>query len=312
MHGPFVPPPLEGARKLVAIGIFPLAVVSCLGATHWALGTEIPEAAAPLVGAAIAVVFVALGERFQPHSEKWSESHDDIPTDALHVAFSQLGPPPLVDLGLGLLMTAIGVGIASEGGGMWPRDWNVWAQLCLSLVVGEFGQYWWHRLTHENGWFWRFHATHHSAPRLYWLNASRFHPMDTVMAYGATVLPLFLLGIPKEIVALQGAFTAVHGVFQHANIELRLGPLNYLFSMAELHRWHHSKDLSLANANYGANLILWDIVFGTRKLPEGRHHQPEDVGFHGDETFPQTYLGQLGTLFRMPEPGPSIERHTSE
>ena len=97
-----------------------------------------------------------------------------------------------------------------------------------------------------------------------------------------------------------------------ASFELRLGPLNYLFSMAELHRWHHSKDLSLANANYGANLILWDIVFGTRKLPEGRHHQPEDVGFHGDETFPQTYLGQLGTLFRMPEPGPSIERHTSE
>ena len=25
---------------------------------------------------------------------------------------------------------------------------------------------------------WRVHAAHHSAPRLYWLNATRFHPFD--------------------------------------------------------------------------------------------------------------------------------------
>ena len=33
-------------------------------------------------------------------------------------------------------------------------------------------------MMHEVPWLWRFHATHHSAPRLYWLNAGRFHPLD--------------------------------------------------------------------------------------------------------------------------------------
>ena len=52
------------------------------------------------------------------------------------------------------------------------------AQLPLALVVAELVEYSFHRLMHEVPWLWRFHATHHSAPRLYWLNAARFHPID--------------------------------------------------------------------------------------------------------------------------------------
>jgi sterol desaturase/sphingolipid hydroxylase (fatty acid hydroxylase superfamily) len=57
------------------------------------------------------------------------------------------------------------------------------------------------------------------------------------------------------------------GIFQHANVQLRLGPLNWFFSMAELHRWHHSRTVEEANHNYGQTISVWDWVFGTRYLP---------------------------------------------
>ncbi|HCX67158.1 MAG TPA: sterol desaturase, partial [Rhodobiaceae bacterium] len=34
------------------------------------------------------------------------------------------------------------------------------------------------------------------------------------------------------------AVTAVLGILTHCNIEMRCGPLNYVFNTPELHRWH--------------------------------------------------------------------------
>jgi len=62
--------------------------------------------------------------------------------------------------------------------------------------------------------------------------------------------------------------------------------------MAELHRWHHSRVLEEANTTYGQNLIVWDVVFGTRFLPADRE-PPEDIGITDLPTFPMDYLGQL-------------------
>ncbi len=93
---------------------------------------------------------------------------------------------------------------------------------------------------HEIPWLWRFHAPHHSANRLYWFNALRFHPLDILLVGPVKLLPLVALGADGDVLALVLIFSAVHGVYQHANLPCRLGPLNWIFSMAELHRWHHS------------------------------------------------------------------------
>jgi sterol desaturase/sphingolipid hydroxylase (fatty acid hydroxylase superfamily) len=248
-----------------------------------------------IVGAALIVI---ASERIQPHSPFWTRSHGDARTDLTHLFLSQLLPPPLVDLALGATVGVLSVQLAGSGGPSWPSDLPFALQLTGAAIIGEFGQYWWHRACHQSPWLWRFHATHHSAPRLWWLNAGRFHPLDTVFAHTLTMAPLILIGCPGEIVAGMAVLTAVHGLFQHANIDLRLGPLNWVFSMAELHRWHHSRNLDDANKNYGANIIFWDIVFGTRHLPADRVHDPRDVGFNGVDAFPQTYLGQVGSIIR--------------
>ena len=92
-------------------------------------------------------------------------------------------------------------------------------------------------------------------------------------------------------------FDAVFGMLQHANIDVRLGPLNRIFSMAEPHRWHHSRTLAEANSNYGSNLIVWDLVFGTFFLPSDRE-APREIGIADLPRFPTGYLAQLATPFR--------------
>ncbi len=52
-----------------------------------------------------------------------------------------------------------------------------------------------------------------------------------------------------------------------------------------------------SNKNYGATLIFWDILFGTRFLPQDRR-TPAMVGIPQIPTFPKTFLGQLRVPFR--------------
>ncbi len=52
-----------------------------------------------------------------------------------------------------------------------------------------------------------------------------------------------------------------------------------------------------ANHNYGGNLIVWDVVFGTRWLPEGRE-PPINTGIEGLPGFPASYQGLMSAPFR--------------
>jgi ornithine lipid hydroxylase len=93
---------------------------------------------------------------------------------------------------------------------------------------------------------------------------------------------------------LAACFNGVNGLLQHANVRQTTPGLDWVLATPDLHVWHHSKLPALANANYGSNVILWDVVFGTRLK-----HAPEpplDVGLHYE--LPQTLLGQLATPFR--------------
>ena len=154
-------------------------------------------------------------------------------------------------------------------------------------------------------WLWRLHATHHSPERLYWLNATRAHPLEHVFRSCFGMLPLALAGASAELLALQAITDAVVGLFQHANVDIRLGPLNYVFSAAPVHRWHHSRVRGEADHNYGDTFIFWDVVFGTYYRP--REREVEALGIAGLEAFPRGYLAQLASPWRWRE----IERESA-
>jgi sterol desaturase/sphingolipid hydroxylase (fatty acid hydroxylase superfamily) len=285
------------AREAARWSIFPVIL---LGSLAFALAAMPAWGAYRGVFAAqiAAILAIVAAERLLPYRPAWNRSHGDFATDAIHALVSGIGTTqiarPLVQLGGAALAAALSERLGSS---LWPAGWPALVQLALALVVAELPQYWLHRWQHEHDALWRFHAVHHSAPRLYWLNAARFHPLDLGLLYVVGYVPLVVLGCPAEIVLLFGLFDAVFGMLQHSNVDVRLGRLNRIFSMAEPHRWHHSRSLSEANTNYGSNLIIWDLVFGTFYLPRDRE-PPVAIGIADLPDFPTRYLAQIVAPFR--------------
>lgn len=248
---------------------------------------------AVLVAQTAALLVIVVCEHWLPFRADWNRVQGDLGTDILHALISGVAVTRLMHP-LAQIAGAAVAGLLSTwiGSDLWPSSWSLPAQLALALIIAEFPQYWLHRWEHEIDPLWRLHATHHSAPRLYWLNAARFHPLDIGLLYFVGYVPLVVLGCSPDLLLLFALFDGVFGMLQHGNIDVRLGPLNYVFSMAEPHRWHHSLTLAEANTNYGSNLILWDLVFGTFFLPRDRR-APAGIGIHAMPSFPADYLGQI-------------------
>jgi len=271
---------------------FPLAMFGSIALAIYLMNSGVNPLVAAVIPGILGFGFVIAGERLYPHVPDWNRNHGDVATDAAWMlSISATGPIQ----GPIMALTAIplaGWFSSQFGSSIWPAHWHLAAQLVLALVVVEFFQYWVHRLQHETDIMWRFHATHHSAPRLYWLNAARFHIVDILINGLGFAIPLAVLGADERVLALWVLASSIHGICQHANMKIRCGPLNWIFSMAELHRWHHSRLVEESNTNYGQTLILWDIVFGTRFLPTDRQ-PPADIGIANLDAFPMTWWAQL-------------------
>lgn len=285
--------PLRTALSVVA---YPAVMAGNLGAALVGLRAGVSPAllVVALTGSAALAAFLL--ERLLPYRAAWGRSRGDVTVDLVFNLLSA-GSAELARPLAAFLCGALAHRLAlSLGASPWPTRWPLLAQLPLALVLGELGVYWVHRIQHGGGLLWRLHAIHHSVPRMYWLNNGRNHPLDVLLSVTLLLLPLTLLGAGADVLALVSIFSTTHSFFQHSNIDLRLGPLNWILSAAEVHRFHHSRVLAESNANYGQNLLVWDLCFGTRRVPRDRP-PPEDVGLHGAAPFPTGILGQLAAPF---------------
>jgi sterol desaturase/sphingolipid hydroxylase (fatty acid hydroxylase superfamily) len=293
---------------LASLALFPLLVTAM---TAFAVSGSTLDLAAPLglapalnpallLLAAIALFYpaVAVLERLFPYRREWNRPHGDARTDALYLLLSGPFVSALFEATLrGVAVAAAAWLAARTGASLWPASWPAVAQLYLAILVAELGHYWFHRISHENAIVWRLHATHHSAPRLYWLNATRFHPLDLFCLIACQTVPLVLLGAPPRALLMYALFSGVYGQLQHGNIRLRTGPLDWLFATPGLHRFHHSTDPREGNANYGAILIAWDLIFASFfRSRDGAFAGP--VGIAALPRFPQRWLAQLASPFR--------------
>jgi sterol desaturase/sphingolipid hydroxylase (fatty acid hydroxylase superfamily) len=295
-------------RRAVPWLLFPLVVTAMLA---YALATPsldfagrlgLPGAAnaafRPLSAIVLFYTLIAVLERAFPYRREWNRSHGDVLTDVCHLLFTGQAAQGLVfALASGPLIALSGVVAASFGAPLWPSSAPLLVQLALALLLGELGHYAFHRLSHENPWVWRLHAAHHSAPRLYWLNATRFHVLDLFLLISFESLPLALLGAGADVLGPYLVFRAVYGQVQHCNVDMRTPRwLDWLWSSPGVHRWHHSTVSREGNHNYGAVLNVWDHVFRSYLRPDAPFAGP--VGIGQLPRFPASYLGQQLAPFR--------------
>ena len=284
-------------RSAITYGLFPTWFAAAIALAIWAVDALDDPALilAPIAFGTAAMLLVV--ERVHPEHPEWNVAKGDVRTDILHTLVSQILLPKAIEVGIATAILASAFRLSDVVGfAAWPTQWPLMIQMALALVITQFFEYWWHRLAHTVPLLWRLHATHHSPERLYWLNAGRFHPLDTAFSAMVSLGSLLLLGAEGGVLVMISTWIAVHGLFQHCNVRLRLGPLNWIFSMAELHRWHHSLVLDEANSNFGNNILLWDIVFGTVHWPKDRQASAQ-IGLSELPNFPRGYLDQLASPF---------------
>ena len=96
---------------------------------------------------------------------------------------------------------------------------------------------------------------------------------------------MLAIGVPGPVILGYFAVTLPVLVTQHANLPLRNGWLNLVFSTNEVHRWHHSARAGEGDSNFGRALVIWDQAFGTyRYQPAG--NDPGRVGLYAGSSAP--------------------------
>ena len=241
--------------------------------------------------ALVAIAIIGL-ELVFPARPDWMPRRSDVASDALFMVFVQTLLPRALAAGLTLAMAALTHAHAPSA--WWPHQWPLFGQALLMVLAVDFLRYWLHRACHTFPALWRLHEVHHSPDILYALNVGRFHPLEKVLHFSLDTVPFVLLGIAPEVVAAYFLFYAVNGFFQHSNLRLRYGFLNYVVGSAETHRWHHARDPKVAYCNFGNTTIVWDLLFGTWYLPKARNLE---IGIL-DREYPRDFWSQMFTPFR--------------
>ena len=238
--------------------------------------------------AALGIGAVAILERLSPYLANWNIDHDDTRADILHAVFS-----------LSLIFASVKIATLLRQllpiNQVWPEQAPIGLQVLYAGLIIDFGLWFMHWLSHKLPLLWRFHALHHSAERLYWLNGERRHPISALIMAGPGLLVAVALGAPAAIIGCWFAIIAVHLAFQHANLDYRLGPARYLICVAEVHRWHHKREYQDAQVNFGEFWAFWDLIFTTYKYPR-EQLSANEVGMAGGMS--NTYLEQLYWPFK--------------
>lgn len=269
-----------------------------LFATAWHLGESLEIAV--LVASVLTLALVWWLERKLPYRQHWNRSQGDLATDIASAGVLVAVIDPLLKTIAPLALVAVFAPFFST-----PRvvAWPLWLQVALVLLLVEFGKYWAHRLHHALAPLWWLHAMHHSSERLYFLNGMRFHPLNYIANFALSIFPVMLMGFSSESILGYLAITQPVVLLQHANIDLRHGVLNKVFSTPEVHRWHHSTTPDEANRNFGNALLIWDHVFGTFKTEAG-FDETKKIGLFSSSRlhYPAAspYLSQLLSMFRPP------------
>ncbi|OON73881.1 C4-dicarboxylate ABC transporter [Streptomyces tsukubensis] len=223
---------------------------------------------------ALTAYLVAL-EYLIPHDRSWQPSRREWGLYGVYYVLTVIGGA----LGQALVLRLVGV-IAPPHPAL-----PLWGELPLALLLGSLAGYIVHRLGHTLPWLWRLHGVHHVPDKVNVGNNGVNHVADVFISQGFTQLALALIGFSERAVFGVGLFVVVQGYFVHANIRVRLGVLNHVFASPELHRLHHSTDLSEAG-HFGTDLSIWDRAFSSFTWHPGR--EPVAVGLSDPGTFPGT------------------------
>ncbi|MEM9256453.1 MAG: sterol desaturase family protein [Pseudomonadota bacterium] len=156
-----------------------------------------------------------------------------------------------------------------------PDHWWTWV---LAMVLYDFCYYWLHRLGHERSILWAAHVAHHQSEDYNLSTALRQTSTGFLLGW-IFYIPMYLLGIPAEVVVSVGALNLLYQFWVHTQHVPKLGWYEWLFVTPSNHRVHHAQNDLYMDRNYGGLFIIWDRLFGT--FQEELDEEPAVFGIRG-------------------------------
>lgn len=157
-------------------------------------------------------------------------------------------------------------------------DASHWFTWVLAMVLYDFCYYWLHRLGHERTILWAAHVAHHQSEDYNLTTALRQTSTGFLLGW-VFYIPMFLIGIPAEVVVTVGAINLIYQYWVHTEHVPKLGWFEWFFVSPSNHRVHHAQNDVYMDKNYGGLFILWDRLFGT--FQEELDHEPVVFGIRG-------------------------------
>lgn len=165
------------------------------------------------------------------------------------------------------------------------NDLPIWVQLLTLFIIRDFIHFNVHRLLHRYEWLWQFHKVHHSIEEMGFAGHLRYHWMENIVYKTLEYIPLAMIGFGIDDFFIVHIIGLSIGHFNHANINVPLGPFKYIFNSPQMHIWHHAEHIpNKHGVNFGISLSIWDYLFKTNYIPE--NGRDEKLGFDDMEEFP--------------------------
>lgn len=181
-------------------------------------------------------------------------------------------------------VAAIGVALLADmrGWGLFNMTslppWLEGLAAFLALDLAIYGQ---HVASHKVPVLWRLHRVHHADPDIDVTTGIRFHPVEIILSMLFKMAVVLILGAPAMAVFIFEVVLNGTALFNHANCKLPLGAdrlLRLIIVTPDMHRVHHSIIRRETDSNYGFNLSLWDMLFGTYRAQPERGHKDMEIG----------------------------------
>lgn len=267
-------------KKAVQYGTYPIILSIVLGIIY--LATDRHWDYKQVYGlTTIFIVFSLMTlERLFPLKKEWSMTRQSFLRDLKYLL---LDAPTIILTKAAFGILAISFAENHPHGHL--SQMSILAGTITYLLIFEFFQYWYHRLSHRFDFLWKIHLAHHLPDKVYVFMHGVFNPINI---FAVTVLIqslIILLGVSPEVALAATLMIDLQSLISHFNVGVRAGFLNYIFIGSETHRFHHSAKME-ESLNFGNTLTIWDHVFGTFYYKPKQY--PQKLGVDPTQGYPDS------------------------
>lgn len=138
-----------------------------------------------------------------------------------------------------------------------------WWSFMILFFLDDFSYYWFHRISHENRFFWASHVVHHSSKHYNLSTALRQTWTGSFYSF-IFWLWLPLIGFHPGMIIFQMSISLLYQFWIHTELIQKMPKwIELFFNTPSHHRVHHGSNPIYLDKNHAGILIIWDKLFGT-------------------------------------------------